>query len=567
MRRLNFKPAAIVALWSGLILGHVAETRALDGASSLNLTTYNGWTAFELVTQGNNVAAISDPGYGGTVTRGTFDGLGTYRDGDKISIAVNHETANAAIGRVDVDRPQLRLAILSMLDGGATEFPSQIVTGIGYAYDRIYDGTYHAVNNPNPAAEGIPAIVTFGNNFLDRFCAGTAHRPHAFGIGRGFVDPMYLTGEETTGGKFYATDPLTRSMWEVPDLGLGRWENAAQVDTGDTSHVALLLNSDFDNSPGDYLRLYIGTKGSDANGDGSVDFLERNGLRGGSIYYFRPEAGASTTDLPNGTVAGVWSSSTIGAHPRGQVGRHPHESHERPATCVLRSDGRRLSSHDDAELPGGCVRSSLFGGHDPADRAAKRSPHRRTDNLHWSPNGKIFVQEDGGGYETWQINEDGGGHLHIAQSVTEPSGIIDASAELGFLPGSVLLSTVQSTGVTSGAQLVVLVSPTAQIVGPGDYNANGTVDAADYTVSRNSLGQSGAGLPADGDGDQQIDDEDFGVWKANFGESAAQRGGNRGGSCGRSGAKHLGPLNSADFDPGVGFIRPRVGRNPSDRLW
>ena len=167
------------------------------------------------------MAAISDPGYGGTVTRGTFDGLGTFRNGDTISIVVNHETANAAISRFEVDRPRLRLAVLSTIDGGATEFPSQVVTGISYAYDRIYDGTYHAVNNPNPAAEGIPAIVTFGNNFLDRFCAGTAHRPHAFGIGRGFVDPMYLTGEETTGGKFYATDPLTRSMWEVPDLGLG----------------------------------------------------------------------------------------------------------------------------------------------------------------------------------------------------------------------------------------------------------------------------------------------------------------------------------------------------------
>ena len=41
-----------------------------------------------------------------------------------------------------------------------------------------------------------------------------------------------------------------------------------------------------------------------------------NGLRGGSIYYFRPEAGASTTDLPNGTVAGVWSSSAIGRSAR-----------------------------------------------------------------------------------------------------------------------------------------------------------------------------------------------------------------------------------------------------------
>ena len=33
----------------------------------------------------------------------------------------------------------------------------------------------------------------------------------------------------------------------------------------------------------------------------------------------------------------------------------------------------------------------------------------------------------------------------------------------------------------------------------GDYNANGVVDAADYTVWRDSLGQTGMGLAADGD--------------------------------------------------------------------
>ena len=33
----------------------------------------------------------------------------------------------------------------------------------------------------------------------------------------------------------------------------------------------------------------------------------------------------------------------------------------------------------------------------------------------------------------------------------------------------------------------------------GDYNGNGVVDAADYTIWRDTLGQMGADLPADGD--------------------------------------------------------------------
>jgi hypothetical protein len=55
----------------------------------------------------------------------------------------------------------------------------------------------------------------------------------------------------------------------------------------------------------------------------------------------------------------------------------------------------------------------------------------------------------------------------------------------------------------------------------GDYNGNGTVDAADYVVWRKSVGQTGAGLPADGDGDMDVDEADYGVWRANFGETAA----------------------------------------------
>jgi hypothetical protein len=52
----------------------------------------------------------------------------------------------------------------------------------------------------------------------------------------------------------------------------------------------------------------------------------------------------------------------------------------------------------------------------------------------------------------------------------------------------------------------------------GDYNGNGMVDAADYTVWRNSLGQMGSGLAADGDGDNMIDADDYDVWKSQFGQ-------------------------------------------------
>ncbi len=54
---------------------------------------------------------------------------------------------------------------------------------------------------------------------------------------------------------------------------------------------------------------------------------------------------------------------------------------------------------------------------------------------------------------------------------------------------------------------------------PGDYNGDGRVDAADYTVWRDSLGQSGAGLAADGDNNNTINANDYRIWRNNFGQS------------------------------------------------
>jgi hypothetical protein len=53
---------------------------------------------------------------------------------------------------------------------------------------------------------------------------------------------------------------------------------------------------------------------------------------------------------------------------------------------------------------------------------------------------------------------------------------------------------------------------------PGDYNGNDVVDAADYTVWRNTLGST-IDLRADGNGNGVIDQGDYGVWTANFGRT------------------------------------------------
>jgi hypothetical protein len=53
---------------------------------------------------------------------------------------------------------------------------------------------------------------------------------------------------------------------------------------------------------------------------------------------------------------------------------------------------------------------------------------------------------------------------------------------------------------------------------PGDYNLDSVVDAADYTVWRDTRDHVGSGLAADGNGDGAVNDDDLSFWRARFGQ-------------------------------------------------
>jgi hypothetical protein len=59
----------------------------------------------------------------------------------------------------------------------------------------------------------------------------------------------------------------------------------------------------------------------------------------------------------------------------------------------------------------------------------------------------------------------------------------------------------------------------------GDYNKNGIVDSADYTVWRNSVHQTGFALAADGDASGGIGMDDYHVWRDNYGKTSPTSGG------------------------------------------
>ena len=64
------------------------------------------------------------------------------------------------------------------------------------------------------------------------------------------------------------------------------------------------------------------------------------------------------------------------------------------------------------------------------------------------------------------------------------------------------------------------LSPSACSVA-GDYNHNGVVDAADYVLWRDTLGQTvTAGSGADGSADGTVNQADYDFWRAHFGNTS-----------------------------------------------
>ncbi len=109
----------------------------------------------------------------------------------------------------------------------------------------------------------------------------------------------------------------------------------------------------------------------------------------------------------------------------------------------------------------------------------------------------------------------GGSTSVFAGLLTDEAGIFSANYVYTFgeqdLPGAI----TQSITLTLTGTVIERLE--------GDYNFDGRVDAADYTVWRDTLGETVvlAGAGADGNGDGVVDVADYSVWRAHFGQTSS----------------------------------------------
>jgi secreted PhoX family phosphatase len=442
---------------------------------------------------------------------GIFDGLGAYSlNASTVRVLVNHElgnTAGKAYSVVDGTGGSVSLtgARVSFFD---IDRATMGIVNAGQSYDRIYDRAGNIVANASQIAGG-----------FSRFCSSAAFEANAFGMGKGLVDRVYFTGEETANGTMYALDTASNQLYAAPAMGRGAWENASQIDTGVAGKVAFILNDDTSgnaNSYGSPVYMYVGDK--NAVGDGS--FLDRNGLAKGKMYVWVANNGDANPTTFNGNGSqrdGTWveiknfdasKAGTAGYDALGYADQNtlranaaavgafrfsrPEDVATNPGDSTLvafASTGSGLLNGADTWGTIYTLKTSFDANGNPVAGAVKvvydgnkDAAHklRSPDNLTWSGDGELLIQEDSA------TNWAAGGNLTEAQVVKvtlngvvttvaitdrsatqggidtlagqlgawESSGILDVSSLWGLKNGSLFLGDVQAHGLLNGTPLV-----------------------------------------------------------------------------------------------------------------
>jgi hypothetical protein len=101
----------------------------------------------------------------------------------------------------------------------------------------------------------------------------------------------------------------------------------------------------------------------------------------------------------------------------------------------------------------------------------------------------------------------------ISRTTVTNEALASGLLEVGVWAGSYAGGTSTGTARFDWAEIVLGVPA-------GDYNEDATIDAADYVVWRNTMGDTvNPWAGADGNGDGMITSDDYDIWRLNFGKT------------------------------------------------
>lgn len=376
------------------------------------------WSTTPVFTIGETINDYTPPGIP--------DGMGAFERNDTVEILSNHELRSAqGYPYTLANGTELTGARVSKL---VFDKNTRQLILMGPAFDTIYNRAGEMVD------EG--SDLDFGG--LNRLCsAGSFVKGQA-----GFVDDIFLTGEETGGGTEFALDVANGKLWALPWLGRAAWESVAAVEIPgfNNTHVAILIGDDRGDAA---LLLYVGEKIPGGN------FVERNGLANGKLYMWVADSGDlspadfnGTSQMRRGKFVEVMNYNPAEADPNISQSDHgfdelgfatqaeldsqkveigafnfsrPEDLHTNPQPgkgnqVVFVSTGRNTTINQGADLWGttyqvdvkinsGRVHTDnitaditiMYDG-DDADKQdfGIRSP----DNLVWADDGFVYIQED-----------------------------------------------------------------------------------------------------------------------------------------------------------------------------
>ncbi len=440
---MRIRSVATLATLSAFALGAITTSAsAIDAATPTYVLSKNeAVTITPFATSGDTV--------GGTILRGTPDGMGAMANADgTITLLSNHEISTSQTEAIAAAKPTGTYAssISRMIYNPATNAVTSIspliksVTYYSYILDEFTkDWTLSSpVSTPYKDAYNAPLF----SNGLSRFCSATLAPAGTFSysetvskkVGKktttsvvkyGYDGAVYFTGEESGDWSRVFGVSMDGEAIQLPYFGLASWENYHPAPSSATKIKTVLMGNEDGSATASQVYMYVGTKKT--QGD---TFADKAGLHGGDLFVlnvpsaktdniFRTEIGKNKKTPANFTKIG-WNPDKSGTTMEAQLGgttfarvedgefdptnpnvyyfittesnKDPKATAANPLTPTVSRDGGalwRFTFNDVANPTQGGQLEMLLDGSESLYLS-------KPDNLAIDPKGYLILQEDPG---------------------------------------------------------------------------------------------------------------------------------------------------------------------------